>query len=217
MKEHKICAVITDKDLEAIREVQPLVERFEVRIDLIGDGWQEVVGAFDKPWIACNRTVSEGGNWQQSEARRKEELLKAIQLGADMVDIELGTGNLERAVALVKKEAGCILSFHDFEKTPPLERLKGVVKSQIASGADICKVVTTAQKFEDNLTVLELISEFPEIRIVAFAMGPLGLASRILCPMVGGEFSYAAVKKGKESAPGQLSVTELKRLYEMVK
>ncbi len=212
----RICAVITDKDLEAIREVEPLVERFEVRIDLIGNGWQEVARELSKPWIACNRTIPEGGNWQQSEARRKEELLKAIQLGADIVDIELSTQNLERVVSLIKKEARCLLSFHELEKTPPLKSLKKIVKAQLAAGADICKVVTTAQKFEDNLTILKLITEFPKIRIVAFAMGPLGLPSRILCPLVGGDFSYGAIQRGKESTPGQITVTELKKLYEMV-
>lgn len=216
MKHPIICAVITDNNLETIREVEPLVERFEVRIDLIGDGWQEVARELSKPWIACNRTSSEGGNWLQSEARRKEELLKAIQLGADMVDIELSTKNLERIVPLIKKEARCILSFHELEKTPPLNNLKEIVKAQLAAGADICKVVTTAQESEDNLTILKLITEFPKIRIVAFAMGPLGLPSRILCPLVGGDFTYASIEKGKESAQGQITVTELKKLYEMV-
>ncbi len=216
LKHPIICAVITDKDLVAVREVEPLVERFEVRIDLIGDGWQEVAAELSKPWIACNRTTLEGGNWQQSEARRKEELLKAIQLGADMVDIELETKNLERVVSLIKKEAVCILSFHELELTPPLKQLKEIVKAQLAAGADICKVVTTAQKSEDNLTILKLITEFPKIRMVAFAMGPLGLPSRILCPLVGGDFTYAAIQKGKESTPAQITVTELKKIYEMV-
>jgi|TARA_B100000315_G_scaffold35493_1_gene30142 3-dehydroquinate dehydratase type I len=216
MKKPKICAVITDNNIAAVKEVEPLVECFEVRIDLIGNSWQEVAKKLNKPWIACNRTIQEGGNWQQSEARRKEELLKAIQLGADMVDIELETKNLERVVSLIKKEAKCILSFHELEKTPSLGKLKEIVKAQLAADADICKVVTTAQKSEDNLTILKLITEFPRIRIVAFAMGPLGLPSRILCPLVGGNFSYAAIKKGRESAPGQLTVSELKMLYEMV-
>lgn len=217
MKKLEICAVITENNPKAISEAQPLVERFEVRIDLIGDGWQEVVRNLTKPWIACNRTMPEGGNWQQSEARRKEELLKAVQLGADMVDIELGTTNLKKIVPLIRKEAACILSFHDFEKTPSLESLKEIVKEQLAAGADICKVVTYAQKFEDNLTILKLIKELPEVRIVAFAMGPLGLPSRILCPLVGGEFTYAAIQRGRESAPGQPTTSELRKLYQLVK
>lgn len=216
MKKPRICASIVNRDLAAIREVEPLVELFEVRIDLIGDGWQEVARQLEKPWIACNRMAQEGGSWQDSEARRKEELLKAIQLGADIVDIELATTNLERVVSLIKKRAKCLLSFHQLEKTPALDSLKKIVKQQLAAGADICKVVTTAQKFEDNITILKLIPEFPEARIVAFAMGPLGLPSRILSPLVGGDFTYSAIEKGGESAPGQIKVAELKKLYQMV-
>ena len=216
MNKPNICAVIVNMDLAAIREVEPLVELFEVRIDIIGDGWQEVVKQLEKPWIACNRVKEEGGNWQDSEARRKEELLKAIQLGADIVDIELSTTNLERVVSIIKKSARCLLSFHELEKTPALDNLKKTVKWQLAAGADICKVVTTAQGFEDNLTVLKLIQEFPETSIVAFAMGPLGLPSRILSPLAGGDFTYAAIGKGAESAPGQVTVAELYKLYQMV-
>jgi len=216
MKKPKICASIVNRDLAAIREVEPLVELFEVRIDLIGDGWQEVARQLEKPWIACNRMAQEGGSWQDSEARRKEELLKAIQLGADIVDIELATTNLERVVSLIKKRTKCLLSFHELEKTPALDSLKKIVKQQLAAGADICKVVTTAQKFEDNVTILKLIPEFPEARIVAFAMGHLGLPSRILSPLVGGDFTYTAIEKGRESAPGQIKVAELKKLYHMV-
>jgi len=216
MKKPRICASIVNRDLAAIREVEPLVELFEVRIDLIGDGWQEVARQLEKPWIACNRMAQEGGSWQDSEARRKEELLKAIQLGADIVDIELATTNLERVVSLIKKRAKCLLSFHELEKTPALDSLKKIVKRQLAAGADICKVVTTAQKFEDNITILKLIPEFPEARIVAFAMEPLGLPSRILSPLVGGDFTYSAIEKGGESAPGQVTVAGLHKLYQMV-
>ena len=55
------------------------------------------------------------------------------------------------------------------------------------------------------------------MKIVAFAMGPLGLASRILCPLAGGEFTYAAIEKGAESAPGQITVTELQKIYRIMK
>ena len=77
MNRPKICAVIINKDLEAIRKIEPLVALFEVRIDLIGNGWQELVKQLQKPWIACNRRADEGGRWENDEARRVEELLKA--------------------------------------------------------------------------------------------------------------------------------------------
>lgn len=216
MKQPRICAVIVNKDLEAIKRVEPFVELFEVRIDLVGNGWQELVKQIKKPWLACNRLADEGGKWKGSEKRRIEELIKAVELGASIVDIELATKNLAEAMQAIKREPKCLLSFHDLEKTPPLIRMKDIVQRELDAGADICKVVTTAQRFEDNLTILQLITEFPEIKIVSFAMGHLGFTSRILCPLVGGVFTYASIEKGKESASGQITVSDLRKLYEMV-
>ena len=214
MKKPRICAAMVNNDPEAVRGIEPFVDLFEVRIDLIGDGWQELVKQFKKPWIACNRRVDEGGRWQGDEARRVEKLLEAVGLGADIVDLELRTTNLKSAVELIKKRTKCLLSFHELKGTPPLNSLREMVQRQLEAGADICKVVTTAQRPEDNLTILQLISEFPQTRIIAFAMGPLGFASRVLCPLVGGDFIYASIGQGKESASGQIAVRELRKLYE---
>jgi len=216
MKEAKICASITANNLKAIKQVEPLVDLFEVRIDLIGDGWRELARQLTRPWIACNRCADEGGQWQGNEARRIESLLQAIELGADIVDIELGTQNLDKIVRLVKKRAECLLSFHDMKKTPPLDEMREIVKRQREAGADICKVVTTARTFEDNLTVLELIGESPGVRLISFAMGPMGAISRILCPLAGGELTYASIEQGNESAPGQITVREMLDIYQMI-
>ena len=216
MKRPRICAVIVNNDLETVNEVKPFVDLFEVRIDLIGEGWQELAKQLNKPWIACNRRADEGGRWEWDEERRIEELLKAIELGADIIDIELRTRNLEQVIPMIGKRAKCLLSSHDLEKTPSLDRMREMVQRQLTAGADICKMVTTAQSFDDNLTVLQLIVEFPKTKIVSFAMGPLGFTSRVLCPLVGGDFTYASTEKGKESAPGQITARELRKLYEVM-
>lgn len=216
MRKSRICAVIVNNDSKAVKEVEPLVDLFEMRIDLIGDGWQSLVKQLKKPWIACNRSADEGGQWQGNEARRVERLLQAIELGADIVDIELRTKNLDKIIQLIKKRTKCLLSFHDLEKTPPLDEMKEIAKRQLKCGADIAKLVTTAREFEDNLTVLKLIAEFPEAKLVSFAMGALGTMSRILCPLVGGDFTYASIAEGKESAQGQITVRDLRQIYEMV-
>jgi len=216
MKRPRICAVIVSNDLEAVKGVEPLVELFEARIDLIGDGWQELVKQLKKPWIACNRSVEEGGSWRGSESKRREELLKAIELGASIIDVELVTGNLKEIVQLIKKKAKCLLSFHDLKGTPSLDRMREIVQKELETGADLCKVITTAQRFEDNLAVLQLISDFPKTRVISFAMGSLGLASRILCPLVGGDFTYASIEEGKESASGQITVRDLRKIYGML-
>jgi 3-dehydroquinate dehydratase type I len=216
MNKPRICAVITEKDIKAIKEIEPLVGLFEVRIDIISDGWQDIVRQIEKPWIACNRLVEEGGKWQDNEARRIEKILEAIQLGADIVDIELRTKNLDKIVNTIKKRAKCLISYHDMKETPSLDEMKGIVKRQLKAGADICKVVGTTSAFADNLNVLKLISEFPEQRIVSFVMGTQGAVSRVLCPVIGGDFTYASINKGMESAPGQITAKELINIYLMM-
>ncbi len=216
MNRPRICAVIVTADSELIEAIEPLVELFEVRIDLIGNGWQQLAKHLKKPWIACNRSTAEGGNWKGDETARIEELVNATELGASIVDIEVETQNLAKSIPVIKKKAKCLLSFHQLKKTPSLEAMKEIVSRQLKAGADICKVVTTAQRFEDNLSVLQLITDHPETKMVAFAMGPLGLASRILCPLVGSDFTYASMKEGGESAPGQITVRRLRAIYEMM-
>jgi len=216
MKRPNICAVLVTDDLEAIKATEPLVELFEVRIDLIGDGWQQIAQRLNKPGIACNRRSAEGGQWAGGEAGRIERLLEATGLGANIIDIELETPNLAKFMPDIKKRAKCLLSFHELEKTPPIDKLRELVQRQLKAGADICKVATTAKKFGDNLTVLQLIADFPQAKVVSFAMGAPGFTSRILCPLAGGEFTYASIEEGRESAPGQMTVKQLRKIYGMV-
>jgi 3-dehydroquinate dehydratase-1 len=216
MNKPRICATIINADLEAVKGVEPLVDLLEVRIDLIGSLWQELVKHLEKPWIACNRRAQEGGSWPGSESKRIAELLRAIELGADIVDIELSTPDIYKVVKQMKDQVKCLLSYHDLKATPALEKMREIVRSQLAAGADICKLVTTARSFTDNLVTLQLISDFPETRVVAFAMGDMGHISRILCPLVGGYFTYASIEIGRESAVGQITVRDLRKIYGML-
>jgi 3-dehydroquinate dehydratase-1 len=212
----RICAAIVSGDAKAISKAEPDADLWEVRIDLIGKKWRETARQLKKPWIACNRRVEEGGKWRGREPQRIKELLSAPELGAGIIDIELGTPGLEKVVGKVKGHAQCLISYHNLKETPPLDRLRQIVVNQMASGADICKVVTKARTFKDNLAVLQLIPEFLGIKIVAFAMGTLGQISRVICPLAGGYFTYASVEAGKESAEGQITAGELRKIYAML-
>ncbi len=213
MKKSRICASIIDRDLEAVKEIEPLVDFFEVRMDLIGPDWPEMVKYIQKPWIACNRSEDEGGAAGPDEVKRIEELIWAAEAGAYSVDIEYRTKNLRDVVPLIKSRTRCLISYHDLQGTPSYEALVNLVESQLKAGADICKVITTALSFEDNLTVLKLISKFPEAKVVSFAMGDTGAPSRILSPLVGGYFTFGCIARGKEAASGQLTVRELNEIY----
>jgi len=131
MSKVRLCASITSNDIPSVKMIEPIVDLFEVRIDLIGDSWTDVARQLKKPWIACNRMVEEGGKWEGNEARRIERLLQAIELGAKIVDIEYNAKNVENIIKLIKKRAECLLSFHDFQKTPSLDVMKQIVNKEL--------------------------------------------------------------------------------------
>lgn len=217
MKRPRICVSLLENNLGAIKEVEPLIDLFEVRLDLVGSGWPELVKFIKKPWIACNRSPEEGGRGNPNEVSRVEELMWAAESGACIVDIEYLTKNLREVVSLIKPKAQCLISFHDMLGTPSYDTLVGIAEGQIRAGADICKIVTTARSFEDNLTILKLIRKFPEAKMVAFAMAEPGRISRILSPLAGGYFTYACTASGKESAAGQVPVREMIEIYEDIR
>jgi 3-dehydroquinate dehydratase-1 len=212
----RVCAAITENNPAGIRQVAPIVDFFEVRIDLVGSGWRELAAGLEKPWIACNRRAEEGGSWQGSESGRIDELLSAIKLGPAMIDIELASPDVTSVIREVNDRAECLLSYHDLRGTPPLDELKGIIEKQMGAGADICKVVTTARNIGDNIEILKLISCFSNKRVIAFAMGEAGYLSRVLSPRVGGYLTYASIEERKESAPGQISVREIQEIHRLL-
>lgn len=217
MRKPRICATIIDSNIELIKENENQVDLFEVRIDLIGPDWIDLIKLLKKPWIACNRSAEEGGRGDAIDVKRIEELLWAAEAGACIVDLEFRTKNLADVVPLIKAKAQLLLSFHDLVGTPSYETLIGILEDQLKAGADFCKVVTTAQTFEDNLIVLKLFNKFPETKLVALAMGEEGRISRLLSPLCGGYLTYASLELGKESASGQLSVKEMNAIYQALR
>lgn len=217
MKKPRICVSIVDADIEAIKGIEHEIDLFEVRLDLIGPQWPELVRFIKKPWIACNRSPLEGGRGNPDQVKRIEELLWAAEAGACIVDLEYLTPGLKEIIPLVKSRAKCLLSFHDMVETPSYSTLVQIATSQIKAGADICKIVTTAHQLEDSLSILKLIKKFPETKMVAFSMGEPGRISRILAPLAGGYYTYACLAAGKESAAGQIPVKELLELYEILR
>ena len=211
--------MITENNFDIVAGIDRFVDLYEVRIDLIGDGWQEWVRRLRRPWIACNRLRAEGGNWSGNEITRLDKLFEAIKLGASIVDIELKTPELAHITGEMKKDrVECLISAHNLYETPAIYYLDEIVNAQKAAGAGICKVVTTAQRFEDNFTILQLLGRYPDTRLIAFAMGEVGVVSRVMSGMYGGYFTYASVtEKAAATCPGQLGAAYMRSVYEAIK
>jgi len=166
--------------------------------------------------IATLRPAWEGGRFRGKEGRRLEILERAAEV-ADYIDVELGADSGRIRDAAHAKGGKLIISWHDFRKTPSLSNLSEVVARERKAGADVCKAIATARSFSDNTILLELVgSKAKEFPLVAFCMGELGIASRILSPLFGAAFTYACLEYGRESAAGQVSIDDLIEIYRVI-
>ena len=169
------------------------------------------------PKIATNKSLSCHGMFQGTESERRKTLLDAAKSGFEYIDAELSTDPGEFISHIKKTGAKTVLSFHDFSGTPSLSELKDILEQEISTGADVCKVVTTAKHMKDNLTLLNFTSgASAKTKIVSFAMGELGRTSRLLSPLFGGFFTFASLKQSEETAAGQMCIQEMKKAYELL-
>lgn len=199
----------------------------EIRLDrcnLAQDEVEELFSSSDVPLIATCR-VSEirasldDGNTDDrkldSRASQKAEslLITAIHAGAAYTDLEIeAPAMMSKRIRRETRECGTVLirSYHDFSGTDSLEALKALTEKCFALGADIAKIVVTANDDDDTARVLRLYESFDPGRLVAFAMGEKGRSSRIDCLAKGAPHTYAALNEEEAAAPGQMSTASMR-------
>ena len=132
----------------------------------------------------------------------------------DAVDIELFHDE-ERVKELVKQAHNynvvVIMSNHDFEKVPAKDVIEFRLKKMADLGADVPKLACMPHSADDVLTLLSATNDAHKALanpIITMAMADLGKVSRIAGQVFGSCLSFGAV--GKTSAPGQLSIEDLR-------
>ncbi|MCI7634510.1 MAG: type I 3-dehydroquinate dehydratase [Bacteroidales bacterium] len=223
-----ICTSIQNRTLDEIFAILESgeVEMAEIRLDrcnLAQDEVEELFSSSDVPLIATCR-VSEirasldDGNTDDrkldSRASQKAEslLITAIHAGAAYTDLEIeAPAMMSKRIRRETRECGTVLirSYHDFSGTDSLEALKALTEKCFALGADIAKIVVTANDDDDSARVLRLYESFDPGRLVAFAMGEKGRSSRIDCLAKGAPHTYAALNEEEAAAPGQMSTASM--------
>ena len=202
-----ICTSIRGRNLEEIWALLQggEIEMAEIRLDLCPLGMEEVSELFaatDLPLVATCRREED-----------VEKTLAAIEAGAKFADVDLLLpAPVRKQIRSACEECGTtlIVSWHDEKETPAEVVLRSMAERCHGAGADIVKIVTTAQTAADAERVLWLYKDKPSrARLIAFAMGEGGRQSRLTCLRKGAPFTYAAVAAGEETAPGQWTTAEM--------
>ncbi len=217
----KLCAAIVSSNPESMiqsaREVlslgADLVEFRLDHLDKINGSLPSMLREFSDKCIITIREKNQGGAFKGSEQERLALLRSFSLIHPLYIDIELDAAeqNPEVVRELSKGAQNVIVSYHDFSSTPDLDMLISIYNRQSAIGG-ISKLITTAKSAQDNINILSLYKKVkPNGKLISFAMGDLGVLTRILCLYAGSPVSYVSFGK-RASAPGQIPLEVMKNL-----
>ena len=174
-------------------------------------------GGQSPPLIVTCRDKQQGGALDYPARLRVDVLIAALKAGAEFIDFEYDnfrdTDSQERLrLALSQSRKGrLILSAHNFQT-----RFENIGKlfrtiSNACPGA-IPKLVYVANHINDCFEAFDLLHQTSAERIV-LCMGEAGVISRILARKLGSFVTFASLDEENATAPGQLTIRQLKTLY----
>ncbi|HLN89044.1 MAG TPA: type I 3-dehydroquinate dehydratase [Candidatus Binatia bacterium] len=221
----RICVSILPKNkVEALNLIEKAeiakADFIEVRLDCleISHKLSDLSSSTKIPLIATNKLQSEKGYFAGTESERQQTLLNAAKNGFEYVDVDLANQKNKEAISKLEKlGTKQIISYHKFDGALSVSAMEKVLNEEIACGASVCKIVTTAKQVEDNLPALSFVSfASSKAKLVCFCMGEHGRISRLLSPVFGAFFTFASLEQGNETVAGQMSIGEMRSAYTLL-
>lgn len=208
-----------------IKRAEPHADIIEIWMDHLGKEAKRVApeairALTRKKLCIANKGKEEKGKWTGSERERVELLARYAESGCEYVDIGIHTrANL--IMDLIQRKAGAqvIGSYHNFKETPSDKELWRIVEKMKRLGVDIVKLAAKAQKKEDVLTMLEILLRAKKegVKIIGLSMDINSKIGRVAADEFGSYMSYVALDENSRSAPGQLTISQYRRIKEILK
>jgi len=206
-----LCVSTSEPSVKKILNLIKKSEIAEVRLDLMDLSDQDI----EKVFSGEGKIIATCCAGKFSDEQRKKKLEKAIESGASYVDIEIDAPDgfkKELISSAHKHNCKVILSYHNFNETPPTDELAKMVDACFAQGADIAKVACLANSESDAARILSLYGKYKNL--VALGMGEKGKITRVASLLMGAPFSYVSTGTAKETAPGQISRKQMEKVLE---
>jgi 3-dehydroquinate dehydratase/shikimate dehydrogenase len=206
MRSGGLCVSLTPESIDEVFTLDIAgADYVEVRLDYLKEPQSAGSIRWDRipvPVIATCRGADRGGLFQGSVEEECSILETAVRNGAKFVDIEY-------QYARPFGDAQVIASYHNFDNTPP--DLESIIEQACASNAQIGKVATHVNRWSDNRRLLEAMTKPWPKPVIVSGMGDMGQITRVAGPSRGSFLCY--VSSGKESAPGQVRLSEMLDAY----
>ena len=219
----RICVSIGAKTIKelssSINKALELSDFLEIRFDFLDQleipSSLKIVESIKSRSIFTLRSREQQGNFNGNEFERLKILKILYDANPMLLDVEYDTISTDRSLNdYLKDKSNVLISWHNFFNTPSNEYLEKKIYDMKRFSNNL-KLVTMATNITDSLRLLSLYEKFQDSNLITFAMGDCGIMSRILCTFFGRPpFTYASLEKS--IAPGQLSVIEMRKIYERI-
>jgi 3-dehydroquinate dehydratase/shikimate dehydrogenase len=216
----KVCAVVAALDAVSMRKqltrALQATRTIELRLDWLSDDAE--IAKFLKylgtrstkaTLIATCRRREAGGRYKGTIAMQLVHLAEAIRAGCEWYDFEIEASRKcpRELVDVVLSDGKQLASAHFFSGMP--NSLPRVAAELTARRPDAIKIAAQC----DSLAQARTLLDFGRKRrhVVAIPMGDVALPTRLLALRAKRAFAYAPVENA--TAPGQISLDEMKRVY----
>ena len=161
------------------------------------------------------RTRSEGGQIELSPEEYIHLIKEVAQLyQPDYIDFEYYS--YKDVFEEMLDFPNLVLSYHNFQETP--ENMMEILSELTSLNPKLVKVAVMAHTEQDVLELMNYTRGFktlnPEQEYVTISMGKVGKVSRITADVTGSSWSFASLDEA--SAPGQISLTNMKKIREIL-
>jgi 3-dehydroquinate dehydratase I len=168
------------------------------------------------PLLFTRRSRREGGQPIDLAEDAVLELYHAVCKSGLVALVDYEMGNEPEHVNKVRnlsRRCGVklVLSYHNFQETPPLPELLERFRHAARCDADVAKVAVMPRKLDDVLTLLQATlaasGELP-IPVISMSMGGWGAISRLVGGSFGSALTFAV--GASSSAPGQVPIEDVR-------
>lgn len=230
-----LCVHRASELVDAVARAAQVADIIELRLDYLSEQelsqateeMSAVLATRDRPIVLTLRPAEYGGARAISSEDRLYFRLNCLWISDRDEPVIFCDVELDLALLLRQREkegndivgwgvcdwTRTICSYHDFVGTPAdLER---IYEDLASTESRILKIAVQADDAMECIPIFRLLERAQREgrELIAIAMGQSGIMTRVLGPSRGSFLTYGSLDEESETAPGQLTASELRELY----
>ena len=210
---------ITEQLERAVSEGANLVElRWDLFESFDPEELHPLLESYPLGILSTVRSQGQGGQFSGTPQEYEERVMRCATCRPEWVDVEVSApvGMIQRLRTRMP-QTKILVSNHILDGTPTALDQSFVELKSLPG--DLFKLATTASNSIDTLSLLQAIREenCQKPLFCGIAMGEDGAFGRVLAPLVNMPLMFAALSDEEATAPGQLSIRELRSTYRQMR